>query len=281
MSRSLAGVGIAVCVAALLAALVAGIALRASLPDLAELDPAGADAYRAISGETPATPPVRLRDFDVYRSEKGIAWVKEACANADLERPMELTIYPMDAAGRGYRLDVAGLRIGGACLWQAGLRGAALAQAHFHDVGRVNFDAYVARLRRRYVLAAAEPAARAAFDVYWEEPGQPRDAGRDGGPKLTYMKKHCRQADTTAPFFLHVTPVSRDDLPAARQPHGFASLDFRRQAVLAASFDGHCVATRALPNYAIARIVTGQHVPGGEVLWRASIAPPDASAGGT
>lgn len=281
MSRFPMRLGVAVCVVTLLAAVAAGIALRTSLPDLAELDPAGADAYRAAVGEATVMSPIRLGDFDVYRSAKGIAWVKKACANADLERSTELTIYPMGTAA-GYGRDVAGIRLGEACLWQARLRGAAIAQVNFRGIGRINSDAYMTELRHRYVLAATEPAARSTFDVYWEEPGAAAGAGSDGGRRtLTYVKKHCRESDTAAPFFLHVKPVSADSLPPERRRHGFASLDFQWQAALVASVDSHCVASLALPGYAIATIATGQYMPGGTMLWRISIAPPDAGDDGT
>lgn len=268
MSRSLMGVGVAVCALALLAALVVGLVMRTSLPDLGELDQASAQAYEAIVGGGSAEPAVRLGDFDVYRSENGIAWVKEACDNTDLESPMRVTIYSMEMDD-GQVLPVIGLRVGGACLWQAALRDAAIAQVHFHGIGRVHFEAYEHDLRNLDVL---EPTVQSTFNVHWQ--GTESDGGRQ---TLTYVKAPCSKADTEAPFFLHVAPVSVKSLSAERQQHGFASLDFQWELVLAAVLDGRCVVTRVLPNYAIANVATGQYKPGGPTLWRVSFAPPDST----
>lgn len=271
MSRSLVGVGVAVCALLLLAVLVAGIVMRIALPDLEELDPASVAAYRAISGGGATVPPVRLGDLDVYRSEKGVAWVKEACTNADLQSPVNVTIYSMETDDDPQVLLAVGLRVGGACLWQAALRHAAIAQVHFHGIGRVNFEAYERELRNLDVLAA-EPTAQSTFDLYWQ--GAESD---DGQQTLTYVKAPCSKADVEAPFFLHVAPVSVESLSAERQQHGFASLDFQWELVLAAVLDDRCVATRVLPNYAIANVATGQYEPGGPTLWRVSFAPPDST----
>ena len=270
MSRSLVGVGVAVCALLLLAVLVVGIAMRVALPDIEELDPASVAAYRAISGGGAAVPPVRLGDFDVYRSEKGIAWVKEACNNADLESPMKVTIYSMETDD-GQVLPAVGLRVGGACLWQAALRHAAIAQVRFHDIGRVNFEAYERELRNLDVL---EPTAQSIFDLYWQGPR--RDGGRQ---TLTYVKAPCSKADVEAPFFLHVAPVRLESLSAEQQQHGFANLDFQWKQAIAAFLDDRCVVTRVLPNYAIAHINTGQYKSGEPALWRASFAPPDNGGG--
>lgn len=275
VSRSLVRVGVAVCALLLLAFLVAGIVMRVALPDLEELDPASVAAYRAVSGGGAAVSAVRLGDFDVYRSEKGIAWVKEACTSADLESPLKVTIYSMETDDDPQVLPAVGLRVGGACLWQAALRHAAIAQVHVHDIGRVNFEAYERELRNLDVLAA-EPAAQSTFDVYWQ--GAESGGGRQ---TLTYVKAPCSRADTEAPFFLHVAPVSVESLSAERQQHGFSSLDFQWKHVLAAILDDRCVVTRVLPNYAIANIATGQYQHGRSQMWRASFAPPaHADVGG-
>ena len=271
MSRSLMGVSVAVCALALLAALVVGIVMRTSLPDLGELDQASAQAYEAIVGGGSAELAVRLGDFDVYRSEKGVAWVKEACTNADLQSPMEVTIYSMETDDDPQVLPAVGLRVGGACLWQAALRHAAIAQVRFHDIGRVNFEAYERELRNLDVL---EPTAQSIFDLYWQGPR--RDGGRQ---TLTYVKAPCSKADTEAPFFLHVAPVSVESLSAERRQHGFANLDFQWKQAIAAFLDDRCVVTRVLPNYAIAHINTGQYKSGEPALWRTSFAPPDSAGG--
>ncbi len=102
---------------------------------------------------------------------------------------------------------------------------------------------YMARLIRD-----SEPAIRSTFDVYLSE------------NTLTYVKEPCARADTEAWFFLALYPVDVNDLPDHRRQHGFDNLDFNfyeRGVIL----DGKCMAAVDLPEYAIARISTGQYVP--------------------
>ena len=96
-------------------------------------------------------------------------------------------------------------------------------------------------------ITAGEPVVRSDFDVYLSE------------NELIYVKEPCVPADTEATFFLHLRPVDVNDLPDDRKQHGFDNLDFsfdQRDVI----FDGKCMATVALPEYAIARIDTGQFV---------------------
>ena len=110
-------------------------------------------------------------------------------------------------------------------------------------------------------LVSGEPAIDSAFDVYLSE------------NTLTYVKEPCAPADTEAQFFLALYPVDGVDLPGPRQPHGFDNLDFRfgERGVV---FGGKCLATVALPEYAVTRISTGQYVPvenGFNNLWEGEI----------
>ena len=94
---------------------------------------------------------------------------------------------------------------------------------------------------------AGEPAISSDFDVHLRE------------NTLVYTKEPCARADTEAMFFLHLYPVDAADLPDHRKQYGFDNLDFDfdRRGVI---FDGRCMAKVALPEYAIARIGTGQYV---------------------
>ena len=60
------------------------------------------------------------------------------------------------------------------------------------------------------------------------------------------------------PFFVHLYPVDVGDLPDHRKRYGFDNLDFhfRNQAL---SLTERRVAVRELPDYAIARVRTGQY----------------------
>ena len=88
---------------------------------------------------------------------------------------------------------------------------------------------------------------------------------------LVYIKEPCASADTEARFFLALYPADGNDLPGRRKQHGFDNLDFDFDERGLIS-DGRCMATAALPEYAVTRIATGQfvHVEGGyNHLWEA------------
>ena len=78
------------------------------------------------------------------------------------------------------------------------------------------------------------------------------------GNRLFYRKSPCYPSDASPPFFLHIYPLDRGDLPAARQEYGFDGQDFllgdfgRRE-------QGACYMERELPAYPIKEIRTGQY----------------------
>ena len=96
-------------------------------------------------------------------------------------------------------------------------------------------------------ITAGEPAVRADFDIYLSE------------NELIYVKEPCVPADTKAAFFLALYPVDVNDLPDDRKQHGFDNLDFGFGGH-GLIIDGKCMARIPLPEYAIARIDTGQYV---------------------
>ena len=89
------------------------------------------------------------------------------------------------------------------------------------------------------------------FDIYLDE------------NRLMYIKKPCERADTQPRFFLHVIPVDREDLPGDRKQHGFDNLDFNFGNRFLAG--GLCFASKGLPDYEIAKIVTGQFTSDGRI----------------
>lgn len=95
------------------------------------------------------------------------------------------------------------------------------------------------------------PAAKATFDLYVD------------GHTLTYVKTHCRPADTVAPFFLHLLPSAPHDRPARR------SFDFDSDG-RGVRFDGKCLATVRLPGNDLPGLRTGQYTDAG-VLWQADV----------
>ena len=125
-------------------------------------------------------------------------------------------------------------------------------------------DQYIENIYNEQV-AGLQPTVRGAFDIY----------AKDG--LLYYLKEECAEQDVAASFFLHIYPVQMDSLPADRRQHGFANLDFEfaaRRGKWGAMADGKCAVVVELPDYPIARISTGQYVPGEGRLWEVEFAPP-------
>ena len=119
---------------------------------------------------------------------------------------------------------------------------------------RLDLDADHYRAAYQPIAAgqAGEPAVRAVFDLYRYDNA------------LYYFKESCAAVDTAARFFLHLIPENREDLAAARRPHGFDNrdFDFNRRGHW---FDGKCLAVVELPDWPIAEIRTGQFAAGGPV----------------
>ena len=105
---------------------------------------------------------------------------------------------------------------------------------------------------------SGEPAARGVFDIYL------------GEGSLVFVKDPCARADTEAMFFLHLYPVDVNDLPDHRKQYGFDNLDFRF-GEYRLPLTERPVAVRELPDYAIARIRTGQYIVEGKKIWEGSI----------
>ena len=128
--------------------------------------------------------------------------------------------------------------------------------------------AYRDYYRAEYDDAAANGTllAHSVFDIY----------AHNGA--LYYLNADCAPllADADAVVFLHAFPTDSADLAADRREYGFENLDF----LLASSesffeggafFEGKCIHRRPLPDYAIARIRTGQNATSGGDEWRADI----------
>ena len=106
------------------------------------------------------------------------------------------------------------------------------------------------KLDRAIAGAAISVAAQAhdgSIDIHWN---------KDGG-LLLYVADRCLYSATINPFFMHIFPEDAADLPAARRELGFDNMDFlfvqHRDAV-----GGRCVVARRLPDYPIAKILTGE-----------------------
>ena len=122
---------------------------------------------------------------------------------------------------------------------------------------------HASRFRETYrSLTQGVPAARAHYDVRF-------DAARGA---LAYARAPCVPADLVARFFLHVVPVDADDLPDDQVRYGFEHRDFNLPEL--ALFDGKCLVTMRLPEYAVDHVRTGQTEKNGDVwtaLWEETI----------
>ena len=140
-------------------------------------------------------------------------------------------------------------------------------------VGAGLVSAYAVRVDGREIdalIAGVEdlrPVVGSRFDVYLD------------GNRLVYVKEECGREDVDAWFFLHLDPVDEADLPDSRRRHGFDNLDFvfERYGLRGG---GRCAAARALPEYRIASIHTGQYMPGQDPEWSgmASVSVPRPTA---
>ena len=120
-----------------------------STPDLARVDPAVADEYRALHRTATAGEPVaRAGGFDVHLHDGQLAWVKEACEPGALRHKFQLKLYPANASRlpahyqkRGYfELGARGVRFDGKCLGAAWLPDFALARVRLGQAGRWEVD---------------------------------------------------------------------------------------------------------------------------------------------
>ena len=230
--------------------------------------------YRSVA----STEPLARAEFDVYFDDRTVYYLKEPCELADTTARLFLHVYPIDEndlpdGRRQHRFDNfdfavgnRGLLFNSRCLASvdlpqydiAGLRtgrkdsGSAAWSAAYVVQGPKLISAYQS-------IVSNEPAARSEFDLYIR------------GGKLYYVKDQCGGADVQASFFLHVVPEDENDLPDDRREHGFDNLDFGFD-VRGVVFDGKCAAAVDLPQYAIARIVTGQFDSDGRV-WGVEFAP--------
>ena len=234
------------------------------------------DMYRTVA----STEPVARKEFDVYLIDGTVYFLKEPCNSANLYARFFLHVFPEalddlpDSRRREHKFDNfdfavgnRGLLFDGRCLASVDLPQYDIAGIR---MGRVPSDgaevwsiAHVVQapklISAYQSIVSTEPVARSEFDLYI-----------DGG-NLYYVKEPCGGADTAASFFLHIVPVDTDDLPDARRQHGFDNLDFGFD-VRGVLFDGKCVAAVDLPQYGIARIVTGQF-DGTDRVWEVEFAP--------
>ena len=238
----------------------------------------GAEVYRAAWRRvTAAEGPAARADFDVYIHDGALYYVKENCRPEDAAPRFFLHLFPAsedDLPGyrREYGFDNRNFNFGwrggffnGKCITQQPLPDYPLARistgqmAGGETLWRAELNPHLlARFQEIQAgLAGLRPlAAGGGFEIY-----------RDGG-LLVYRRESCVAAAVAARFYLHLFPADVANLPADRREHGFVNqgFSFAEYGIIRG---GQCLAAAALPGYDIARIRTGQYIPGQGNLWRA------------
>ena len=241
------------------------------------MDADGVAGYDELYRAAVAREPIIRGEYAVYLTGRTVVFVKENCQAGERAGRFGVKVYPATAAQGGripgrddYRyLSNVGARLGERCL--------AVIRLPDYPIAHL--------LAGRYVGAANGIVWEEAFsftkpglgelmaDLGANRPGITAGTGfevyRQGG-ELIYYREGCRRRDTGARIFLHIVPEAAGDLPLERREFGFENWEFyfSGQGV---RFDGQCLATVKLPEYAIAEVRTGQ-----EGYWEFRGLPPVA-----
>ena len=266
--------------------------------DLAEL-------YRAERRRLEASEPAARAAFDVYLEEGALRYLKSPCAPGDADALFFAHFFPANGAyppGDGdyagfegvnfpfaatnNNFNSSGVYFDGACMTTVNIpyypvaairtgqyvsdsplgRGASEEDAWEVSIFPPPSAETLALYESAYqAVVDSEPAAQSGFDIYLDA-----DSGA-----ISYLKRPCSDEDARGRFFLSVYPANIADLPAERRELGHESLNFDFEPPHGVVFNGKCMATIQLPDYEIAKMETGQWVPGGERLWDAEIAVGD------
>ena len=113
--------------------------------------------------------------------------------------------------------------------------------------------------KEEYIKMATQPDKRiiaSDFDIYLHQ------------NRLFYVKEDCRQANLEAPFFLHIIPVDKSDLPESRRRKGFGYQQFNFSKRNLGIGKHGCSAWIRLPFYFPVRYIrTGQYISDEGRLW--------------
>ena len=249
-------------------------------PGLSGISPGAlADVYRAKYQAIANDVLLANSRFDIYMSDDGktLSYVKTDCATYDLPGWFFLHVFPKDemdlpAAGGGYGFqNIAfpfyrqGGRVDDQCWAEAPLPDYPIERIRTGQREPDGEAVWIVELnlplleRLREIearLPGLRPAAAGPFQLY-----------RDG-EQLVYYRESCDVADTQARFYLHLFPAESNDLPQSRRQYGFDNLGFNFSEH-GAHRNGKCLAAVPLPGYEIARIRTGQYIPGQGQIWAA------------
>ena len=226
--------------------------------------------------------PAIRSSFDVYMHNDRLIYSKPSCTDQDSNASFFLHVYPVFSKDlpehrRQVRFDNldfvlqdrGGRHNDGSCLASVNLPQypvAAINTGQFTPegqlwMGRIDLSenikhAYSAQYDS---IETAIPLVESNFNIHLI----------DG--VLIYSKQPCIADETKPPFFLHITPADKSDLPDHRQDHYFDNLDFRFETHGNINED-KCVAIIDLPDYDITSIRTGQWIrEESKRLWTAEI----------
>ena len=214
--------------------------------------------------------------FNVYLIENHLIYVKKQCTRDDVAARFFLNVDPMSPDDlpdhrRPYGFDYLGFQFGryGARFGRTCVTGVSLPD---YDIAAIRTGQYVEAAggyqniwEGGIPVQLAERVDTTALGEYLAKLGERRLVTHSGidvhliENRLIYVKEQCTRDDVAARLFLHVYPVSPDDLPAHREPPGFDNLSFRFDQY-GPGLGGTCVTEVSLPDYDIAAIRTGQYV---------------------
>ena len=237
------------------------------------------ESYRAAQASEYAAQaigePAAADFFSVYHSEGALTYIRENCAPADTEAMFYLHLFPADANdltegqrehgfdNRDFEFDrTGGVLYEGRCLVSVPLPGYEIhgIRTGQHVPGKGQLWSSEFYTDAYFAGRPSELAAAGFFSVY------------HGDSALTYIREDCAPADTEAMFYLHLFPADADDLPESQRQYGFDNRDFDFGSAGGVQYEGRCLVSIPLPDYAIDRIHTGQYRPDTGALWTAEFA---------
>ncbi len=227
----------------------------------------GGDLRRLDRGER-----IAQSRYDVYLFQDRLVYIREQCQVAEEDSSFIVHVFPLnreDLPGRAHSTRDFDFRDYG---WRAGDTCLAIRLLPPLTIGRIRTgqsspsrpqdswlsDYYTESYKSRLLEEAGEPLLRSQFTVYRH------------GHLLIYVKEPCSQADTDARILLHTVPVDPRDLWNKRDQREYDVLDFEFSE-FGERREERCIAIRAIPDYAIKEIRTGQYGVGDSLLWEGTV----------
>ena len=251
------------------------------------MTPAAVAAYREIYRQALAGEPIVRADYAVYLNDKRLVFVRENCPPESRDAWLGVRLFPHHIAtlppevwnpGSYATFGNHRVRLGDTCLAVLQLPDYAQGDlilmqrnlgnfgpggdpiwAELYSLSQPSLRELLEQGRRQNRQQAAGPDAFAVF--------LDRDGGRN---RLLYYKVDCTNADYATRIFLHIAPVNLADLPDYSRGSSFENRDFPID-YYGGRPGGECIALVPLPDYPIASIRTGQHIPGQGDMWAAEL----------